>query len=44
MRVGGGHLVEEWEAVEEGEQARGGGGEVGSRALADAPPELGRHR
>jgi hypothetical protein len=42
--VGGGYLVEERKAVEEGEQARGGGGEVGSRALADGPPEFGRHR
>ena len=36
--------MEERKAVEEGEQARGGGGEVGSRALADGPPEFGRHR
>jgi hypothetical protein len=44
VRPGGDYLVEEREAIKEGEQARGCGWEVGGRALADGPPELGRNR
>lgn len=38
------YLVEEREAVKEGEQAGGCGGEIRGGALANGPPELGRHR
>ena len=44
MRLGAYYLVEEREAIEEGKQARGGGWEVGGRALAGGPPELCRYR